>query len=489
MELSIRERLLLGAAYMGQLDEIQRLVGQNGVTVDVEDEDGCTPLIHAAREGHLDIVRCLVEAKANVEATDDEGNTAIILAAKVGEMNMVQYLVKEARANLEETNDKGQTALIEAAQNGDLDVVQCLLEAKATVGIEESTLDYRPPLMHAARFGRLNVVQHLVEEAHANMVEPRWEGDHGHTALMHAVLGGCLDVVRWLLQAKANLEAEGPGGQTALSIAVANGKLNVVQYLVKEAHANFDTKDSKDKTALMYAARRGNLDILRCLLEAKANLEAKTVDFGDLCSCDTSVVRCLLEAKVNLEGRDACGETLLHSAVTKGNLNLVQYLVKETHVNLDERDEDYFTPLMKAIMSNKETAKYLSVIKCLVEARANLEATVPPIQLTVLHLAAACARYYDDSYHRHIERVDVVQYLVNEARANLEARDSKGRTPLIIACNHGATRVVRFLLDARADPLANEPKDEDCECDYEEDRDVSEILRKVPAYATFYFDN
>ena len=38
--------------------------------------------MNATKEGHLDVVRCLLEAKADLEANDNDGCTALNVAAR-----------------------------------------------------------------------------------------------------------------------------------------------------------------------------------------------------------------------------------------------------------------------------------------------------------------------------------------------------------------------------------------------------------------------
>ena len=63
--------------------------------VDKVDDKGCTPLIMAAQNGHMEVVRFLVEeGKADVDkATTDDGSTPLLLAAQKGHTEVVRFLV------------------------------------------------------------------------------------------------------------------------------------------------------------------------------------------------------------------------------------------------------------------------------------------------------------------------------------------------------------------------------------------------------------
>ena len=88
-------------------------------------------LLLAADEGHLEVVRLLLEAGADKEAaTIDGATTALIVAAGSGHLEVVRLLL-EAGADKDAATTDGATALLYATHNGHLEVVRLLLEAGA----------------------------------------------------------------------------------------------------------------------------------------------------------------------------------------------------------------------------------------------------------------------------------------------------------------------------------------------------------------------
>jgi len=62
---------------------------------------GVTPLIRAADENHLDIVKYLIEEKkVNINESDYDGRTALIDSAEIGNVNMVKYMLEHG-ANID----------------------------------------------------------------------------------------------------------------------------------------------------------------------------------------------------------------------------------------------------------------------------------------------------------------------------------------------------------------------------------------------------
>jgi ankyrin repeat protein len=98
-------------------------------------------LLFAAANGHLDIVRLLLQAGADVKAKDDQsGDTALIAAAGGGHSDLIKPLVA-AGADVEARNAMGDTALTLAVELNKPDTVQALIDAGANVNDGFSTPD------------------------------------------------------------------------------------------------------------------------------------------------------------------------------------------------------------------------------------------------------------------------------------------------------------------------------------------------------------
>jgi len=70
---------------------------------------GNTPLMLAAKGGHVEAVKVLLELRAGVEAKNGEGWTALHFAAKEGRMKVCRVLVEGGAVKGEE-NARGETA-------------------------------------------------------------------------------------------------------------------------------------------------------------------------------------------------------------------------------------------------------------------------------------------------------------------------------------------------------------------------------------------
>ena len=209
--------LLMVAAGFGHLPVVKRLIeagadihatvsGENAVSRALSCDkpeiaeylkslgvDWATPtLLYASRKGDLAGVKEALAAGADINAdTGPEGKTALMMAAHKGHATVVRYLLKNgANPNI---RIKEWTALMLAAGFGkNPETVEALIGAGADIHAKfyDETV-----LMFAAQGGCLRIVKRLVElgaEVHAR------DKDHEKTALDYAKDGKYKDVIAYL---------------------------------------------------------------------------------------------------------------------------------------------------------------------------------------------------------------------------------------------------------------------------------------------------
>jgi len=110
--------VLLQAAHRGMSNVTEKLLEKTTkpAFVNAASEDGISPLIAASSEGHVEVVKQLIAAKADINGKDKDGTTALMAAAARGHLAIVTELLN-AKAEVNTQNTDGHTALM-FAYNG-----------------------------------------------------------------------------------------------------------------------------------------------------------------------------------------------------------------------------------------------------------------------------------------------------------------------------------------------------------------------------------
>ena len=113
---------------------------------------------NAAYEGHLDVVRCLVESGADVNARTQYKATPTMVACFYGHLSIITYLInKGAFVDLQAKD--GNTALHYAAERGHLETVSQLLSLGASQLPNNHGLT---PLLYACDKCSIEMVEHII---------------------------------------------------------------------------------------------------------------------------------------------------------------------------------------------------------------------------------------------------------------------------------------------------------------------------------------
>ena len=152
-----------------------------------------------------------------------------------------------------------------------------------------------------------------------------------------------------------------PPPDSPIADAAMREDIDAVRSLLREGAA-VNVAQSDGMTALHWAAELGNVELVRLLVDAGADLEAPT-RIGDLTPLhigaevgQSGTVRALLEAGANAESRNANGSAPLHFAAMSGSVEAVVALADYgADVNLREAKWGQ-TPLMFAASRNRVSA-------------------------------------------------------------------------------------------------------------------------------------
>src|SRR2546426_4750217 len=192
------------------------------------------PLIEAVKKADKVAVRALLQQQIDVNLPEADGMTALHWAARLDDLQTADLLIR-AGANAKAANRYGVTPLSLASADGNAAMIEQLLKAGA---------------------------------------DPNTALPEGETALMSAAGTGNVAAIKALLAHGAGVNArESSKGQTALMWAAAEGHAAAVQLLI-ESGADVDARSKGKFTPLLFAVRRGAIDVVRVLLAAGVDVNA-----------------------------------------------------------------------------------------------------------------------------------------------------------------------------------------------------------------------
>jgi ankyrin repeat protein len=250
------------------------------VDVNAPQGDGTTALHWAAFNDDRDLAKLLLAAGADVKAATRVGAiTPLFLASKNGSAPMIELLLK-AGADANSATETGTTALMMAASAGNPEALKVLLAHGAKVN-ERDLAHGQTALIFAASLNRAEAIKVLI----ANGADPsitskvtktervRFNAD-GVPAPDEPPVPAAKEDAKAPAQQKQGRGDRGAatmGGQTALLYAARDGQIDAARALV-EAGADVNQSNSEEKTTpLVMAIMNGHYDLGKMLLDHKAD--------------------------------------------------------------------------------------------------------------------------------------------------------------------------------------------------------------------------
>lgn len=108
---TIAHHPFLEAAAIGDCEKIKKLISTINLNLDYQDNTGKTALLYATINGHIDVVRLLIEKTADVNISDKGGNSALIYSIMFYHSGITKILL-QAGSNANHQNYRQMTALM-----------------------------------------------------------------------------------------------------------------------------------------------------------------------------------------------------------------------------------------------------------------------------------------------------------------------------------------------------------------------------------------
>ena len=357
------QKASLPAATVAHTD-IGKMLLQSGSNVDTVSDWGDTLLTIAARSQDAVLVDELIRFKADVNLTNASGQSALMLAgnhtgivhsllrakadpAHAANQNAVLSAVLDKNSDIAQlllfmgaspnaTDPAGKSSLTHATEQANISLVGCLLAAKA----DPNAGSHQHALAYAVASPNPALLQTMLDAG----AFPDLNGVAGQNAIILAFELGRADAVAQWFPAHAAREAEAfkEGDWSLLALAVKIGTPKIVE-VVRDAGYRADVTDEFGYTLLMLASHRGQVDIVKDLLQprhgqpgadpdAKAHSDNKTALMFAAAKGHASVLAILLAAGADPNAVDDAGFTAMEHAqdcTDQQQRNEVEFMLAE----------------------------------------------------------------------------------------------------------------------------------------------------------------
>lgn len=327
-------------------------------------------LLHCVVSGNgperLSKIRHLLKLGADIDAKvdDPDADTALTLAARSNlapasdHHEILQLLVSEGANSMHRGRD-GWSLLHAAALTGDLRYLQSLDRSHVPASYWQGTCEC--PLVRIGTTGAAHITQSV-------------------TVTHLAAAQGRTNFLRFMAQHNLPLDVNAVTGfpaVTPLNLASTNGHLDVVEFLVA-AKANVNARNAYKLLPIDLAARGGHMDIVKLLLNSGSEMPSR--------SSRTSITSLMSKGREGLEipgDSKAMSEFIFEQAIRNGDLHRCRKMVESGQSINAELFTHSYTPLVLA-MVKRQTA----VVDWLISS--GVEVRIPRIASGRLHPALRC---------------------------------------------------------------------------------------------------
>ena len=470
-------------------DQVIRLLSE-GKEPNSRDPHGDSCLHIVSRNNCPEILKILIDQKADLDSRDDNGATPLHTAATSSSVECLRLLVG-SRADTEMKNSSNQTALDVCNHAETAELFRSILGKS-----NSSDRNGRRNSRELSGFSELHYAcaSKRVEQVVAILAKGNIDTNHrdiyGETGLHLAAQNGSANILSVLIEGNADVNAQNDRGNTPLHVAAQHSLDDCVRLLI-DLGADTSINNRKNQLAADLCKRESTRAILTLATASQPNQSQKNVtsrnigeDFSRLSlAClrgDRPTIRELVNNTPSLlNEKSSYGDTAFHIACTSGNADIAKLLLdlKADPAVRNIRSKTGFEEA--AIAGFPDLSDQINDIKCesceCAEAAKDYDSGS---RLSYTDLQYACARnnfekvaeifakglseknnvnkvnVYGDTALHYAARsasIGIIKILIAN-KANVNATSvSSGDNPVILAIRRGNREIVKTLIDAGAD--------------------------------------
>ena len=455
----ISEGIIHSAVSTGSVEMVSYFCSLRNCNTNAVDSTGHTAIHIAAEKGFLDILQffftngCCKREYFHIKNVF--GYTPLYTAAKYGHIDCVKYLLEFVNGNVGDTFEN--TPLHVATVGGHFEVVKLLAELYPEHAYQQNNLSLTP--LHLAVGSLQNMIpevdwtaEHIKDEVPPPSSEyfkivkflilkmncdPNCGDKHGCTPFHYAAMYSSLEIVKFLVkETKTNPSIRCKQYNLPLHLACRTGRKDVVQFLFESGKSIREDNGGRYPTALHCAALCEKPDVFFYLTTKQGYVPSKhynILKYAAMGGCVRTI-----EYLVH-SGCNTTNEPILATACIHGHIDAVRYLMEECGCGSSKAD------LRSSIQGAAKYGHYDVLEYLTLERQGDLNSENSWDQ-TILHVAVRGRKRGYDLKSVKANRMKTIKLLVEDLNCCPNHPDSNANTPLQLACMMDKMEIVCYFL-------------------------------------------
>jgi len=237
------------------------LIKQHHMDINARDNKGQTFLIRAGIDQNHEAMKTLINLGANIRITDNTRENVLHKIARKGDHEAAKIVLEYDKNVLHDRNKDGNSALLIALINGYTTFAEFLIDSGAS--LNDINDDGNTIIHEIVKKNSSWLLKKIVKKVNQDIINHK--NKDGMSPLLIAATADDLEIVKTLVDCRANLYATNKYGDNIAHVAAGNGNIALLRFLSSRKDL-LNALNNNRENAFVCGAKSGKLEVVKLLL-------------------------------------------------------------------------------------------------------------------------------------------------------------------------------------------------------------------------------